>query len=88
MLIVVYALTSARRHHYARAQRQWAFQLARATKWAECIPHFELALAINPLYPGAWFTFGCAAMNVEDWPRAAKAFARVVQLGMCLVILY
>jgi tetratricopeptide (TPR) repeat protein len=79
-------------HHFARAQRSIGSFLANnhkvsmmsssylLRKWAECIKHFELALAINPLYAGIWFTLGCAQMHESDWEKALNSFARVTQL--------
>jgi tetratricopeptide (TPR) repeat protein len=60
------------KQRFGRAQRLWGFTLLRQGKWAECIPHLELALALNPLYHSAWFGLGSAALRVDDWERAQR----------------
>ena len=42
--------------------------------------HYEKALAINPLYPNVWFSYGCCAMKEQLWEKASHAFSRVVQI--------
>eukprot|EP00002_Diphylleia_rotans_P022154 TRINITY_DN4339_c0_g1_i3.p1 TRINITY_DN4339_c0_g1~~TRINITY_DN4339_c0_g1_i3.p1 ORF type:complete len:765 (+),score=140.45 TRINITY_DN4339_c0_g1_i3:42-2336(+) len=63
---------------YSKSQRCWARYLLRRGKYEECIPHFELALKINPMFPMTWFSLGCAAMRVGEYEKAANAFTRVV----------
>lgn len=62
----------------SRAKRTLGERFFRVEKYAECIPEFQAALKINPLFPKAWFMLGYAAMQVLDWNTAAGAFSRVV----------
>eukprot|EP00392_Amoebophrya_sp_AT5.2_P000376 g376.t1 len=38
--------------------------------------YFNAALAINPMYPSAWFSLGCVEMRRENFRDAAHAFSR------------
>lgn len=68
-------------HKNARSQRSLAvYHLARE-HWEEANKHFELALAINPLFPDSWFSNGCAYMFREKWPEALQSFTRCVQVS-------
>lgn len=49
-------------------------------KYEESIPHFEDALAINPLYAATWFSFGCALIQVKNFSQASIAFSRMLHL--------
>lgn len=64
---------------YARAKRALARMCVEAEDWEEAVRHFKEALAINPLFPEAWFTYGCSAIQVNDMQLAARAFTTVVQ---------
>eukprot|EP01114_Cavostelium_apophysatum_P020915 TRINITY_DN7150_c0_g1_i1.p1 TRINITY_DN7150_c0_g1~~TRINITY_DN7150_c0_g1_i1.p1 ORF type:complete len:399 (+),score=122.42 TRINITY_DN7150_c0_g1_i1:1246-2442(+) len=68
------------KHTFARAQRSLARGCLAREEYAECLSHFEAALAINPLFHSAWFTAGCAAMKIQQWDKAINAFARCVQI--------
>jgi tetratricopeptide (TPR) repeat protein len=37
-------------------------------------------LTINPLFENTWFMAGCAALRVEDWVEAERAYRRVVAI--------
>jgi tetratricopeptide (TPR) repeat protein len=67
-------------NRYARAKRMLARALIRNGQFEQSIQHFEDALAINPLYPATWFSFGCALMQVGNYSRASIAFSRMLQL--------
>lgn len=64
---------------YARAKRALARLCVQKEEWAEAVIHFREALKLNSLFPEAWFTYGCSAMEIDDWGLAANAFTRVVQ---------
>ncbi|EGC31895.1 hypothetical protein DICPUDRAFT_82233 [Dictyostelium purpureum] len=65
---------------YSRAQRALARCYMEKLEYQKCIESFTIALSINPLFPNAWFTMGCAAMRIENWETAINAFSRVVSL--------
>ncbi|KAL1517088.1 hypothetical protein ABEB36_000897 [Hypothenemus hampei] len=69
---------SKRRSH--RAQRHWGNFLYNRKKYAECIPHFEKSVSINPLQANVWFRLGYAAHQVENWQVAATAYKRYTTL--------
>lgn len=64
---------------YARAKRALARWCVEREQWAEAIEHFRDALRLNPLFPEAWFTYGCAAIQVGETTLASNAFTMVVQ---------
>ena len=65
-------------HTYPRAQRSLAnFKMNRGLH-GEAIPHFQLALDINPVFPSEWYAMGWCAMQVKDFSIAAQAFSRTV----------
>lgn len=66
-------------NHFARAQRSIGRKAVDKGQWERCVEAFELALAINPLYPSCWFSLGCASMHLNQWDKALNAFSRVVQ---------
>jgi tetratricopeptide (TPR) repeat protein len=68
-------------NHYSRAQRSLGFYRMSKGEIAEAIPHFELALSINSLYPNTWFTLACAYMRLEQWDKALNAFSFVVNIS-------
>ncbi|KAM9953926.1 hypothetical protein ACTFIR_009033 [Dictyostelium discoideum] len=65
---------------YSRAQRSLARFYLEREQYQLCIDAFQIALAINPLFPNSWFSLGCAAMKIEKWDTALNAFSRVVSL--------
>jgi hypothetical protein len=69
---------SRSRAHFCGLLFHWLIILS--SQFAECIPHFELALALNTLMQGAWFSYGCAALRVQDYDKAQKGFSRSVTL--------
>ena len=66
---------------YARAQRTLARMAFNRGDKDACISHFQLSLALNPLFEDAWFTMGCCLLQKEHCNEAAEAFSRVVQLN-------
>lgn len=46
----------------------------------EAAAHWELALAVNPLYADGWFALGHAYMKMGDTSQAIQACTRCVQL--------
>ncbi|KNC52111.1 tetratricopeptide repeat protein 27 [Thecamonas trahens ATCC 50062] len=65
---------------FPRAQRAWGKLAFQAKDYAGAIEHFELALAINPIFPEIWFSMGMASMFAQAWEVGSRAFSRVVQL--------
>eukprot|EP00474_Spongospora_subterranea_P004997 CRZ05455.1 hypothetical protein [Spongospora subterranea] len=65
-------------HSYSRAQRSLADFEFGLMHWEKCIEHYRLALAINHMFPTAWFQMGYAALQILDYPTAAHAFSRSV----------
>ena len=64
---------------YARAKRALARLCVEKGEWEQAVVHFRDALQVNALFPDAWFTYGCAALQINDLPTSANAFTRVVQ---------
>eukprot|EP00510_Aplanochytrium_minuta_P006337 CAMPEP_0184008202 /NCGR_PEP_ID=MMETSP0954-20121128/1821_1 /TAXON_ID=627963 /ORGANISM="Aplanochytrium sp, Strain PBS07" /LENGTH=1073 /DNA_ID=CAMNT_0026287243 /DNA_START=76 /DNA_END=3297 /DNA_ORIENTATION=- len=62
---------------YSRAKRLWARASFELGDYKSSISHFEDALKINPLKPYAWLRLGVAAMRLEDWRTAKRAFIQV-----------
>jgi len=65
---------------YARAQRalgEYYFQLKDYSKARDA---FKLSLKINPLNHVAWFTYGCACLELADFEESCEAFSRCVGL--------
>ncbi|XP_066250051.1 tetratricopeptide repeat protein 27 [Euwallacea similis] len=69
---------SKRRSH--RVQRHWGNFLYNRKKYADCIPHFEKSVSINPLQATVWFRLGYAAHQTENWQVAATAYKRYTTL--------
>lgn len=64
---------------YARAKRALARMCVDVENWREAVHHFRDAMKLNPLFPDAWFTYGCAAIQTGDMQLAANAFTAVIQ---------
>ena len=65
-------------HHMSRAKRSLAKLYIAESNWKDAIENYEIALRLNPLYPEAQYTLGCAYMRIEDFNNAIKAFQEVV----------
>jgi tetratricopeptide (TPR) repeat protein len=64
----------------ARAMRslaKWKFQEGKFTEATEC---WQLAFAINMLFPKDWFTCGCAYMQIKQWDKAIYAFGTSINI--------
>ncbi|KAI0562258.1 Tetratricopeptide repeat containing protein [Gracilaria domingensis] len=66
-------------HRYARAKRALGMMCIEAEQWESAMGHYKQALAINSLFPEAWFVYGCAAIQTGEIQTAAHAFTRVIQ---------
>jgi tetratricopeptide (TPR) repeat protein len=44
------------------------------------LKYYDLALAINPLFPGIWFTVGCIHLRMKNWTKAVSAFSKALAL--------
>jgi tetratricopeptide (TPR) repeat protein len=65
---------------FARAMRSLGTYYFKQKDFEKCIESYENALAINPLFVNSWFVCGCAAMQIEKWDVAVRAFARVTSI--------
>lgn len=61
---------------YARAQRSLGRHLFKENDLSGAVRSFSLALEINPLHSGIWFTMGCAQLKLERWDDAVQTFSR------------
>jgi len=68
-------------HHFARAKRSLGRSCLSRREWEDSVKHYEVALAINPLYSESWFNMGCACMQLKKWEKAITCFSRVVQIS-------
>jgi tetratricopeptide (TPR) repeat protein len=66
------------RHTYSRAQRSLGKMAVRKGEWANAIVAYQLALALNGLYPDVWFSRGCSHMRLEQFTEAVVCFQQVV----------
>ncbi|CAK5268629.1 unnamed protein product [Mycena citricolor] len=60
-----------------RSLGAYYFAHADFTKAMECL---QKAVLINPLLPRSWFMLGCAALRLENWQEAKRAFSRCVAI--------
>eukprot|EP00127_Corallochytrium_limacisporum_P006554 Clim_evm26s230 gene=Clim_evmTU26s230 len=68
-------------HKHARAMRSHGLAMFHRRNFAESLASLQKAVALNPANSGAWFTLGCAAIQLEDSKTAIAAFKRTVALG-------
>jgi len=66
------------KHRFARAQRSLGRHFFGKGQLAEAIEAFKLAVAINPLHGGIWFTMGCCQMKLERYEEAVLTFIRCI----------
>ena len=72
---------------YARAQRAWAHYHHARQEWAESLEHFELSLAISPMYSGSWFRFGMVCPVPLLWlPCACVCVCVSVSVCVCVCV--
>ena len=65
-------------HKCTRAQRTLGKRKFDQENFLESIEHYKKALEINPLYPNAWFTLGCAYMRLKNWESACFSFQKLI----------
>ncbi|KAG2495053.1 hypothetical protein HYH03_006983 [Edaphochlamys debaryana] len=68
---------SGQRH--TRSQRSLARSAMRRKDYPKASRHWDLALALNPLQPEAWFSLGFCLLKEERHRDALRAFTRVTQ---------
>lgn len=68
------------KHRFASAQRSLGRYYFDKKELAKSVDAFQLALDINPLHSGIWFTMGCAQMQLERWEDATKTFSRCLSV--------
>lgn len=64
----------------ACAQRHWGSYLFSKKDYSGAMLHLQASLDINSLQELLWLKLGFCALELEDWPLAAKAYNRVTQL--------
>lgn len=65
---------------FARAMRSLAAYYYSMKQWKDSIECYEKAFLINPMFENSWFIMGCAALQIEEFPTAIKAFSRCTQI--------
>lgn len=63
-----------------RAQRHWGSHYYNRRMYKESIAHFEKSVDLNPLQQLVWLRLGFAALQVEQWQTAARAYKRYTTL--------
>jgi tetratricopeptide (TPR) repeat protein len=66
--------------HSSRAQRALAYYYFGRREVKKSLEHFEKSLQVSPLQITVWFTYGCAALECEEFSLATTAFRRCVNL--------
>ncbi|XP_034947329.1 tetratricopeptide repeat protein 27 [Chelonus insularis] len=64
----------------SRAQRHWGLYYFSKQQYAEAIPHLKTSVQLNNIQENVWIRLGFAAMQVEDWNLAAKAYRHYCEL--------
>ncbi|RUS28522.1 hypothetical protein BC938DRAFT_481788 [Jimgerdemannia flammicorona] len=67
-------------HRFARAMRSLGGYYYKNQEYRLSMECYENAVRINPLFDNSWYVMGCAAMQIEEWETASRAFLRVVNL--------
>lgn len=57
-----------------RAQRHWGGFYYLRKDYKNCIPHLQKSLELNNLQEYVWARLGYAALTLEDWELAARAY--------------
>ncbi|KAK9467154.1 hypothetical protein V1512DRAFT_262077 [Lipomyces arxii] len=65
---------------YAGAKRSLGEYYFKRNQPVECIKHLSDALQKNPLNRQAWFLYGCAGLESEQYELAAEGFTRCVSM--------
>ncbi|KAK9330956.1 hypothetical protein V1520DRAFT_339302 [Lipomyces starkeyi] len=65
---------------YAAAKRSLGEHFFKAGKADQCIVHLADALKQNPLNRQAWFLYGCAGLETQQYELAAEGFTRCVSM--------
>jgi hypothetical protein len=69
------------KNKYTRAYRCLGkFYFAVKNDLETSLKYYDLALAINPLFPGIWFTVGCIHLRMKNWTQAVSAFSKALAL--------
>mmetsp|Transcript_30003 Transcript_30003/g.75677 ORF Transcript_30003/g.75677 Transcript_30003/m.75677 type:complete len:960 (+) Transcript_30003:97-2976(+) len=63
---------------FARAQRSLGRHYFSKGELEKAVDSFRLALDVNPLHSGIWFTMGVAQMRLQRWEDAVFTFSRCV----------
>jgi len=64
------------KRRFARAQRSLGREYFTKDNMEKAVECFRLALEINPLHHGVWFTMGVAQIRLERWDDAINTFSR------------
>ncbi|KAK9368665.1 hypothetical protein V1509DRAFT_658370 [Lipomyces kononenkoae] len=65
---------------YAAAKRSLGEYYFKAGNAEQCIVHLADALKVNPLNRQAWFLYGCAGLETQQYELAAEGFTRCVSM--------
>ena len=65
---------------YARAKRALGSYYFQLKQYEEAKDAFSQSLKVNPLNQVAWFTYGCACLEMAAYEDACEAFSRCVAL--------
>jgi len=63
---------------FAGAQRSLGRWYFNNKEIAKAVDAFQLALNVNPMHSGIWFTMGVAQMQLERWEDATQTFSRCI----------
>ncbi|KAJ4461444.1 putative Tetratricopeptide repeat protein 27 [Paratrimastix pyriformis] len=66
--------------HYSPAMRRLGARHLKNAEWAQAVECFGKALALNPLFPEAWFSVGVAHLHLSQWDLAGAAFRRCLAI--------
>jgi tetratricopeptide (TPR) repeat protein len=67
-------------HRSSRAQRHWGNYYFSKKEYEQSIEHLEQSLALNSLQDVVWLRLGFAALSLEKWELAARAYRRYTQI--------
>ncbi|EPY36602.1 hypothetical protein STCU_00499 [Strigomonas culicis] len=67
-------------HRMAAPMRALARLALDREQYEKVVQYFDLAVAVNPVFGGDWFSLGYAALRLQQWQRSGEAFTRACQI--------